>query len=100
ICRHPGCRQQDVPRKAQTMSTQTHSDTQMPLRVAAITDVAEGIRSFELVQPDGSELPAFTAGSHVRVETPGGALRKYSLCNDPAERHRYVITVKREDGGQ
>jgi phthalate 4,5-dioxygenase reductase component len=82
------------------MIPQTHADTQMPLRVAAITDVAEGIRSFELVQPDGSELPPFTAGSHVKVQTPNGLLRKYSLCNDPAERHRYVIAVKRDDAGQ
>lgn len=82
------------------MSTQTHSDTQMPLRVAAITEVADGIRSFELVQPDGTDLPSFTPGSHVKVQTPSGELRKYSLCNDPAERHRYVITVKREEAGQ
>lgn len=82
------------------MATETHADTQMPLRVAAITDVADGIRSFELVQPDGSELPPFTPGSHVKVQTPSGKLRKYSLCNDPVERHRYVIAVKREDGGQ
>ena len=80
------------------MATETHADTQMPLRVAAIADVADGIRSFELVQPDGSELPPFTPGSHVKVQTPSGNLRKYSLCNDPAERHRYVIAVKREDG--
>lgn len=80
--------------------TETHADTQMPLRVAAITDVADGIRSFELVQPDGAELPAFTPGSHVKVQTPGGQVRKYSLCNAPTERDRYVISVKREDGGQ
>ena len=82
------------------MIPQTHADTQMPLRVAAITDVADGIRCFELVQPDGSELPPFTPGSHVKVQTPNGLLRKYSLCNDPAERHRYLIAVKRDDGGQ
>ena len=79
-----------------TLTTpQTHSDTQMPLRVARILDVARDIRSFELVQPDGSELPPFTPGSHVKVQAPNGMLRKYSLCNDPAERHRYVIAVKR-----
>jgi phthalate 4,5-dioxygenase reductase subunit len=78
----------------------THADTQMPLRIARAFDVAEGIRSFELVQPDGSDLPPFTPGSHVKVQAPNGALRKYSLCNDPAERHRYVITVKRDDRGQ
>jgi phthalate 4,5-dioxygenase reductase component len=82
------------------MTTQTHADTQMPLRVEAIAEVADGIRSFELVQPDGSELPPFTPGAHVKVQTPSGELRKYSLCNDAAERHRYVITVKREDAGQ
>src|SRR5512133_2390215 len=82
------------------IAAQTHADTQMPLRVAGITDVAKAIRSFELVQPDGSELPPFTPGSHVKVQAPNGFVRKYSLCNDPAERHRYVITVKREDAGQ
>ena len=82
------------------MSTQTHADTQMPLRVASVTDAAQGIRVFELVQPDGSALPPFTPGSHVKVQAPSGALRKYSLCNNPAERHRYVIAVKREQGGQ
>ncbi|MES2958928.1 MAG: PDR/VanB family oxidoreductase [Pseudomonadota bacterium] len=82
------------------MSVETHADTQMPLRIARTFDVAEGIRSFELVQADGSELPPFTPGSHVKVQAPNGALRKYSLCNDPAERQRYVITVKRDDRGQ
>ena len=79
---------------------QTHADTQMPLRIERAYDVAQGIRSYELVQPDGSELPAFTPGAHVKVQAPNGALRKYSLCNDPAERHRYVITVKRDAAGQ
>ena len=82
------------------MATDLYADTAMPLRVAAIADVAEGIRSFELVQPDGTELPAFTPGSHVRVQTPSGAVRKYSICSDPAERHHYVIAVKRDDQGQ
>ena len=82
------------------MNVETHADTQMPLRIARAFDVAEGVRAFELVLADGSELPPFTPGSHVKVQAPNGALRKYSLCNDPAERHRYVITVKRDTGGQ
>lgn len=72
----------------------------MPLRIARTSDVAEGIRSFELVSQDGSPLPSFTAGSHIRVQTPNGALRKYSLCNDQNERDRYVITVKRDPHGR
>lgn len=82
------------------MSMQSHADTQMPLRVAAIADVAEGVRSFELVQPDGTELPSFTPGAHIKVQTPNGLVRKYSLCNDPAQRMRYLIAVKRDDAGQ
>jgi phthalate 4,5-dioxygenase reductase subunit len=34
------------------------------------------------------------------VETPGGAVRSYSLTNDPVEAHRYVIAVKREGRGR
>jgi len=79
------------------MIPQTHADTQMPLRVDCAYDVAQGLRSFELVLPDGVELPAFTPGAHIKVQTPSGMLRKYSLCNSPDERHRYVITVKREE---
>jgi phthalate 4,5-dioxygenase reductase subunit len=82
------------------MTIQTHADTQMPLVIARAYDVADGIRSFELVQPDGSDLPPFTPGSHIKVQAPNGSMRKYSLCNDPAERNRYVITVKRDAAGQ
>lgn len=79
------------------MEPETHADTQMPLRVARAYDVAKGLRSFELVLPDGGELPEFTPGAHIKVQTPNGMLRKYSLCGSPADRHRYVITVKREE---
>jgi len=82
------------------MTVQTHADTQMPLRIAHVHDAADGIRSFELVQPDGTELPPFTPGSHVRVQAPNGLMRKYSLCNDPAERDRYQVAVKREVAGR
>ena len=82
------------------MSTRIHADTQMPLRIDRVYDVAQGIRSFELVQADGSELAPFTPGSHIKVQAPNGALRKYSLCNSPADRLRYVIAVKRDAAGQ
>lgn len=50
----------------------------------------------EMRSPTGVALPAFTAGDHVDVRL-GGALRQYSLLNDPAERHRYQICVLREE---
>jgi len=72
----------------------------MALRVARAHPAATGIHLFELRHPEGSELPPFTAGAHLTVRSPNGSLRKYSLCNDPAERDRYVIAVKRDPAGR
>jgi phthalate 4,5-dioxygenase reductase component len=72
----------------------------LTLRIAHAEKIAEGIHLFELRSPGGAELPEFTAGSHLTVRSPNGSLRKYSLCNDPAERDRYVIAVKRDPAGR
>lgn len=72
----------------------------MQLRIASVHDAAKGIRTFDLVAQDGSDLPPFTPGSHVTVRAPNGMLRKYSLCSDPNDPSRYVITVKRDANGQ
>ena len=61
--------------------------------VAKRTDEAHNMVSFELVDPTGSELPAFSAGAHLDVTGPTGVVRQYSLCNSATERHRYVIGV-------
>lgn len=66
------------------------------VRVARRTLEAQDICGLELVAVDGSPLPAFSAGSHVDVHLPGGIVRQYSLCNDPAEAHRYLIAVLRD----
>jgi phthalate 4,5-dioxygenase reductase subunit len=72
----------------------------MPLRVARAERIAQDIQLFELVRPDGGELPAFTPGAHLQVRVPGGELRRYSLANAPEETDRYVIAVKREASGR
>lgn len=76
--------------------------TELPLRlkVNAVTELARGIKGFELVHRGGAPLPSFTPGSHIRVRAPNGMLRKYSLCNDPADETRYCIAVKREADGR
>ncbi|MCA3243010.1 MAG: oxidoreductase [Rubrivivax sp.] len=65
----------------------------LSVRVTRKSREAEGICSFELVATDGRPLPAFSAGSHIDVQVPGGLVRQYSLCNDPGETHRYLIAV-------
>ena len=72
----------------------------LELVVARAEDAAAGVRLFELRDPAGAPLPPFSAGSHLRLRVPNGDERKYSLCNDPAERDRYVIAVKRDTSGR
>jgi vanillate O-demethylase ferredoxin subunit len=55
--------------------------------------VAEEIALMELARSDGGDLPAFSAGAHIDVEIKPGLVRQYSLCNNPSERHRYVLGV-------
>lgn len=66
------------------------------VRVVRKTVEALDICTFELVNVDGSPLPAFSAGSHIDVQTPGSLTRQYSLCNDPSESHRYLIGVLKD----
>ncbi|BAL27197.1 hypothetical protein AZKH_p0314 (plasmid) [Azoarcus sp. KH32C] len=56
---------------------------------------ATDICTFELADPLGKPLPAFSAGSHIDVYIRDGMVRHYSLCNDPRETHRYLIGVLR-----
>jgi ferredoxin-NADP reductase len=72
----------------------------MLLRIKSIELLAEDIRGYELVDPEGKELPVFTAGSHIDIHLTDALVRQYSLSNDPAERHRYQIAVLREPTGR
>ncbi|WP_406873622.1 PDR/VanB family oxidoreductase [Aminobacter sp. P9b] len=75
-------------------------EARLRLRVANKRMCAEGIAAFDLISPDGEDLPAFTAGAHMDLFLPGRLTRQYSLRNDPRERHRYAIGVLREPGGR
>jgi phthalate 4,5-dioxygenase reductase subunit len=81
------------------MSSSEFETEPFKLRIAQVDEIAREIYRFELVHPEGADLPEFTAGAHLSLRVPNGAIRKYSLSNDPAERNRYVIAVKREDPG-
>jgi ferredoxin-NADP reductase len=68
--------------------------------VTSIKDGGAGIKVFSLADPDGWELPPFRPGAHIDLHLPGGLVRTYSLCNDPAGNTRYVVAVKREVDGR
>jgi phthalate 4,5-dioxygenase reductase subunit len=77
------------------------ADSMLRMRVRNKAKIAQDITLFELVSGDEDvALPPFTAGSHIEVVTPDGARRQYSLCNPPADVHRYVIAIKREAAGR
>src|ERR1700688_637525 len=72
----------------------------MALRVTRNDKIADGIHLLEFRDAGGSELPKFSAGGHITIRVPNGHLRKYSLCNDPGERNRYAVALKREANGR
>ncbi len=72
----------------------------LKVRVQRKTSEALDICTFELVSADGRHLPAFSAGSHIDVELPGGITRQYSLCNESGETHRYVIGVLKDQNSR
>ena len=59
-------------------------------------DENERVRVYELHSLDGGELQPFSAGAHIDLHLGNGLHRSYSLVNDPAEHHRYVIAVARD----
>jgi ferredoxin-NADP reductase len=77
-----------------------HDAAQLELFVRQIRYEGRNIQSYELVDAAGGELPPFTAGAHIDIHLAGGVIRQYSLCNSPAERHRYVIAVLRDEHGR
>lgn len=72
----------------------------LPLRVMRNDKIADGIHILEFRDAGGQPLPEFSAGAHIAIQAPNGLLRKYSLCNDPAERNRYLVAIKREANGR
>ena len=62
--------------------------------------LTEHICEFTLASSNGVRLPSFTAGAHVTVETPSGAMRRYSLINDGVNPDVYKIALKREVNGR
>jgi vanillate monooxygenase ferredoxin subunit len=74
----------------------TVNTSTIQVRVARKRVEALDICTIELVEANGAALPAFSAGSHIDVELPGGITRQYSLCNDPSEGHRYLLGVLKD----
>ncbi|WP_206064853.1 PDR/VanB family oxidoreductase [Nitratireductor mangrovi] len=73
---------------------------EMEVIVRQVRAETSEIRSFVLEAANGATLPPFEAGAHIDVYPMNGLQRQYSLVNDPADRSRYVLGVKREQNGR
>jgi ferredoxin-NADP reductase len=74
----------------------THDEQMLRLQVHQLTWEAEGVLSVRLRAEDGHCLPEWSPGSYVDLHLPGGLVRQYSLCGDPADRSSWRVSVLRE----
>jgi dimethylamine monooxygenase subunit B len=73
-------------------------NTDMTVRVSAITQVAERVKRFRFQRTDGQDMPVFSGGAHVVVAMRDGDLLRrnpYSLMSSPVDRSAYEISVLR-----
>ncbi|MEU7141845.1 PDR/VanB family oxidoreductase [Nocardia sp. NPDC046473] len=74
--------------------------TEIPVRVSARRDEAEGVFSLELSAEAGGELPSWSPGAHIDVAVGAAGVRQYSLCGDPAQSSHWRIAVLHEPSGR
>ena len=68
----------------------------MTRKVAQRRELTPQITEFVLVHAEDGTLPSYEPGAHVTVQTPSGAMRRYSLVGDGDAPEQYVIAVKKE----
>jgi tetrachlorobenzoquinone reductase len=71
----------------------------IPLIVTGVRAEACDVLSFELRDPNGKPLPAFSPGAHLEIDVPTAhgqsLIRHYSISSDWRDADRYVVTVGR-----
>ena len=68
--------------------------------VAKSEAMTADVTKYEFRNPDGGDLPEWTAGAHLDIVVAPEFLRQYSMSGDPADRSKYQIGVLREDDGR
>lgn len=72
----------------------------LELVVAEKQLIAERVASVTLRATDGADLPEWQPGSHIDLYLPGGLIRQYSLCSDPADPSSWRLGVLKELSGR
>jgi len=75
----------------------------LELVISGVRQFTPRVRAFELRDPNGADLPAVDAGSHLQFPMQLGDGKEkichYSICSNPARRDAYEIAVLLEDEG-
>ena len=66
------------------------------MRVEKRRDLTPSIAEFTLVPVGADVLPSCDPGAHITLETPSGAMRRYSLINDGSDPKEFVVAIKKE----
>lgn len=90
----------DALAKAAAAKAAAAGDDWYEVRVAKVTNEADGVISITVINPSGHELPEWEPGAHLEIKTPGGLIRQYSLCSEPSNELEYRFSVLREEGGR
>lgn len=69
---------------------------ELNVKIVQRRDLTPDVVEFRLAAVDGSPLPGYSAGAHIAVQTPSGAVRQYSLIGDGDETSEYRIAIKLE----
>lgn len=83
--------------KLATPTNWLSEENELTLRATQLTWESDRVLAVTLRALDGGALPAWTPGSHIDLQLPGGILRQYSLCGDPGDPSCYRIGVLREE---
>src|SRR3546814_8564701 len=81
---------------ATTNAGSVRGESDIALRVKRVSTEAVDIVSLDLVDAQGSALPPFTAGAHIRLRVADDLVLEYSLCGPPSDSHTSRIAVNKE----
>lgn len=80
--------------------TDLGEESMRTLTVSRKQALTADVTLLDLRDPTGEPLPAWEPGAHVDLVLPGGMVRQYSLCSDPADPHVWQVGVLREAEGR
>lgn len=68
-------------------------ESEAELVVSARTEVADGVVTLVLADPDGGPLPTWAAGAHIDLVMSDDLVRQYSLCSEPGDDRSWRVGV-------